>query len=124
MHDKLLEQYQYVLSLLTQYPAMFYLAITMTGCTFMQPFKHAVTNILDALLAADVLILLLIQNTSGITFGEESNFLLSEGTVNSSWNCSDLVMEQFVSPKVIALTPFYFIPLALSIFAMVIYSFW
>ena len=103
---------------------MFYLAITMTVCTFMQPFKNAVTNILDALLAADVLILLLIQNTSAITFGEESKFSLSGETDITGWNCSDPVTEQLVSPKVIALTPFYFIPLALSIFAVVIYSFW
>ena len=110
-------------SLPTQYPTIFYLATAMTVSTFMQPFKHAVTNILDALLTADVLILLLLQNTSAITFGEESKFSLSKETVNSSWNCSDPVTEQLLSPRVIALTPFYFIPLALSIFVVVIYSF-
>jgi hypothetical protein len=106
---------------------MFYLATAMTICTFVQPYKHAVSNILDALLTADLLILLLIRNTSALSFGGEQTFLLSE-ELNTNLTCSTQPIATgksvHVTNRVYALAPFYFIPLlvfVLTIVASVIY---
>ena len=110
---------------------MFYLATAVTVSTFMQPYKHAISNILDALLTADVLVLLLIRNTSAISFGEDQTFSLTEetGTKFNTTNltCSVLPAEQSVTKRVYTLAPFYFIPLLvfiLTIIALIIYSVW
>ena len=111
-----------------QYPVMFYLAATVTICAFMQPYKHVISNILDALLSADLLILLLIRNTDALSFGGEQTFLLTkEPSVNSTHlpcDAQSTEKSEHVTKRVYALAPFYFIPLlafVLTIVALVAY---
>ena len=94
----------------------------------MQPYKHVISNILDALLSADLLILLLIRNTDALSFGGEQTFLLTEQpSVNSSHLPCDAQptgKSEHVTKRVYALAPFYFIPLLafiLTIVALVTY---
>ena len=110
---------------------MFYLATAVTVCTFIQPYKHAISNILDALLTADLLILLLIRNTSALSFGGEQTFLLNEELNMNSTNltCSTQPTGKsvHVTNRVYALAPFCFIPLLvffLTIVALIIYIVW
>ena len=100
-----------------QYPVIFYLAISVTVCTFIQPYKHLVSNILDTLLTADVLILLLIRNTSAISFGEDRTFSLTE---DSNLTCLSSMAELKVTSRVYTLAPFYFIPLAAFVSTIVV----
>ena len=100
-----------------QYPVIFYLAISVTVCTFIQPYKHLVSNILDTLLTADVLILLLIRNTSAISFGEDRTFSLIE---DSNLTCLSSMAELKVTSKVYTVAPFYFIPLAAFVSTIVV----
>lgn len=116
--------------LFIQYPVMFYLATTMTVCTYMQPYKHAVSNILDSLLSANLLVLLIIRNTSALSFGEEQTFLLTEEPSvklnDTHLTCSSQSTEKnmHITKRVYALAPFYFIPLlafTLTVVALIIY---
>ena len=114
-----------------QYPVMFYLATAVTVCTFIQPYKHTISNILDALLTADLFMLLLIRNTSALSFGGEQTFLLHEeldiNSTNLTCGSQQTGKGVHVTSRVYALAPFYFIPLLvllLTIVGLIIYIVW
>ena len=103
-----------------QYPTIFYLAISVTISTFLQPFKHAVSNVVEILLTADALVLLLIRNTDAFSFGEGMGST-SVPMRMEEMECTtdDLSFKNSVTLQVYVLIPFYYVPMVASFSTMV-----
>ena len=102
-----------------QYPAIFCLMINICVCLFIQPFKAMSANVIEAFLAADVLILLLFRQTDYFKTLEHS-FSLPMTTSNNisqyGEGCDDGIISG-ISLQSLLLIPGYFIPLAFFILA-------
>ena len=109
-----------------QYPTIFYLAITVTITTFLQPFKHAISNILEILLTVDALVLLLVRNTGAFSFDEDIGATTVPMRMEEMECISDeLSVKNSVTHQVYALIPFYYIPTVTfisTIVAFIIYN--
>lgn len=100
-----------------QYSSIFVTIIILTIYGYVQPYKHTLSNVMEVVLAVDVLIMLLIKNTNQI-----HDQLLglppqpaSVLAINSTSVCTDDDNIVGVSPLVILLTPFYYFPLAVTL---------
>ena len=105
-----------------EYPVIFVLIILLGVLGFMKPYKSRAVNILDTVLASDVLILLLLRNTEYIKealhFVPEqpnSNFNSLPPAQNSTTPVQACLQLSGMSPFAILLTPFYYLPLLIAL---------
>ena len=100
---------------LSQYPAIFILAVIFAIFGFLQPYEHLVYNVLETALFIDVLTLLLLRNTVVIlddlqVFSEENK------TANTGDECSNRI--EGVTNLTVLLSIPYYIPVA--VFGLII----
>ena len=100
-----------LLSLSLQYSSIFLIIIILFAYGYVQPYKSMISNVLEVVLAVDILILLGLKNSNQIP-----NTILSQQLNDTmSANCTDTIDITGISPLVAALTPFYYIPLCLTV---------
>lgn len=104
--------------IILQYASIFFLMITEGVYMLIQPFKAMSANIIEAILAVNVLILLLLRQTDR-ALGYSSSLPQSSSDTNtniSQAECYDNVFSGF-SVQALVLIPGYFIPLVVFILA-------
>ena len=102
-----------------QYPAMFFLMITMGVYVFVKPFKERSANIIEAFLAVGVVVLLLFRQTSKtFEFIYSPPGLVTDSDISQyREGCYENNTVYEISVQTILLTPLYYIPLAFVILA-------
>ncbi len=96
------------------YAVIFTLMIVITVCGYCQPYKSLLVNVLDLLLACDILIMLMLRNT---TYLQEQYQVFEDYEEDSQRSLnSELCIERFttITNMTLVLTLFYYLPLAVS----------
>lgn len=96
-----------------QYSSIFLIIIILFLYGYVQPYKSMISNVLEIVLAIDVLIMLALKNSNQIPAA-----ILSQqpnDTVSAINNCTDINNVTGISPLVAALTPFYYIPMCVTL---------
>eukprot|EP00731_Ephydatia_muelleri_P010295 Em0005g881a len=100
-----------------EYSSIFLIIIIITIYGYVQPYKLAISNILEILIAVDVLILLFVKNTNQIrdTFETAPAQPTQFENANTSAKCTDNDNIEGLSPLVKGLTVLYYLPLLIIV---------
>ena len=121
------------------YGVIYVLIIIITVCSYVKPYKKLSTNLLDLFLSCDVLVLLMLKNTAylgdiyqvitqDIVNTEQSVSGQQTAGVNEDQLLSVLERDNCgssftgITTKVAILTPFYYVPLALAVVIVAVWS--
>ena len=86
---------------------------------YIQPYKDMISNVLEVVLAVDVLVMLMMKNTDLI---RDSLIGIRPHLVNTTTTCIEGGNVQGISPLVILLTPFYYLPLVITVAVGVVWT--
>eukprot|EP00731_Ephydatia_muelleri_P010299 Em0005g885a len=90
---------------------------------YIQPYKHMLSNVLEVVLAVDVLVMLMMKNTDHIRDSLIGIPPQLVSTTNDSANaCVDAENISALSPLVILLTPFYYLPLVIAVAGGIVWT--
>ena len=99
-----------------QYQVMVYLGITLTLCSFIQPYKKYFHNCMDLMLNTNALILLIIRNVGEI----ESPTSTGNISFDLTANCDDYYTNTIFSPVNYRLFPFYYFPIVVFFISSIV----
>ena len=97
------------------YAVIMTLMVIIAVSSYCKPYKSLLVNVLDLVLACDILIMLMLRNTTYLT-EQYQVFLDSEEDTRRSLN-SELCIDRFtaITDMATILVPFYYLPLAVGV---------
>ncbi len=95
------------------YAVVLTLMVIIAVGSYCQPYKQLFVNVLDLLLACDILVMLMLRNTPYL----EDQYQVFEETEVGTTMDDELCSERFteITKMVLVLTPFYYVPLAVGV---------